>query len=131
MKTLHHSTQPVPPHPPFPPLPLPLLLIQNRQVNNLDTMLPRQRLAPPKPLMIIRLLRPKHFPTLFHLQQNAPHLAQALSAPVAREETCVAVVEGVSDAFYHARLGIVAYDDDVGEDVAGTERGDVVVWKRG
>jgi len=97
-------------------------------------MLPRQRLPPSKPSMIIRLLRPVHCPALFHLQQNATHFLQALSAPIAREKTCVAVVEGVSDAFYHARLGVwgvVAYDYDVGEEVAGAEGGYPVVWEGG
>jgi hypothetical protein len=69
-------------------------------------MFPRESLPPPKPLMIIRLLHPKHLSAFFNFDQDTSQILQALVAPVGGEKPCIAIVERMFDAFDYARAGL-------------------------
>jgi hypothetical protein len=99
-------------------------------------MLPRHRLPPSKSLIIKRLQLPIHRPVALHFYKHAPQILQTSSTPAAGDKSADAIIQRVLDAFDHSWTGlslwcVIAEYNDIGEDVTGAERGDVIVWLEG
>lgn len=117
--------------------PLPILLVLDGQSDNLDTMFPRQCLPPPKPPMIIRLLRPIRCPTLFHLKQHTCRISKrcrfqlAEGKPASRSSSgCLThlLTRGRVCGLFRTMMSVEMLPDPKVEMSSVGKRG--VVWRR-